>query len=90
MHNKGFKDILKGKFILNHCIYFREQYRSPLLYFILSQQQLGRMVKLRHTLRKAVGNARRLPTEILDAIAAEVGASPRLGFSAFGADLFML
>ena len=73
MHNKGFKDDMKryvslSVIIANSC----GLYCSPLLYFIITQQQLGVMTRIKCTVRKTVGNGPRLPVEIVVAIAAEV------------------
>ena len=73
MHNKGFKDDMKryvslSVIIANSC----GLYCSPLLYFIITQQQLGVTTRIKSTVRKTVGNGPRLPVEIVVAIAAEV------------------
>ena len=45
---------------------------SPLLYFFITQQQLGKMARLQQTQRKRVGSVPRLPVDVVAAIAAEV------------------
>ena len=73
MHNKGFKDDMKRYVSLSVIIaYSCGLYCSPLLYFIITQQQLGVMARIKRTVRKTVGNGPRLPVDIVVAIAAEV------------------
>ena len=47
--------------------------------FIISQQQLGQMARLRRTMRKRVAVVRELPAEIVAAIA-EVVVTSSLGY----------
>ena len=60
-----------------------------MLYFIITQQQLGKMARPKHTLRKSLVNVPRLPADIIVVIAAEVEATPRLDFQLVGYQTYL-